>query len=516
MYLVLTAMLALNVSADIINGFTKLRHSMESSMNSTNLRTDEVMTIFERAYSKDAAGEAKYGEWWAVAKAMQEKSDEFYNYIEGFKLEITNRVEGKQYTEMPKAIKNGTDTHKAHRYALNELTADGKTHGEELEERMDEFCRFITEAESPCIVRKMSDPKFAKAWRQKQTMFHDLFDTNEVVNAEGVPQPWARSVFNEMPAAAVLAVLTKYQNDVRLAENDLVNFFYQAAGSSDFVFNHVDALILPAFGEYVMAGQHYGARIVAAAIDTNQVPRVFINGEEIFGGYYEVLAGKPGPQEYSGYMLIGDDTTHYEFTGRYTVGEPTATVAHTELNILYRGYDNPFSISVPGVSPDKISVNCAGAKVSKDAKGMWIIVPAKDSKDETHIEVSAIVEGKNLTVAKVKYRVKDLPNPNVYIAFGDELKDETITRKELLDPKVRIVASYGQDGLVQAKFTIKSFVVKTPTGATINVKGDKLDAKAIAQLNKVAKNSEVKIQYIKAARPDGSEATLRSVSYTIK
>ena len=98
MYLVLTAMLALNVSADILNGFAKLRHSMEGSMLSTQRRTEDAMAGFEKVYAEDG-GEKKYGEWIAIARAVNDKSNEFYNYIEHFKMDIVNMVEGKKKGE---------------------------------------------------------------------------------------------------------------------------------------------------------------------------------------------------------------------------------------------------------------------------------------------------------------------------------------------------------------------------------------------------------------------------------
>ena len=117
MYLILTAMLALNVSADILNGFTKLRHSMESSIKSSEVRTADVMEMFAVAYNKDEASKKKYGEWYIAAQNIQAESDRFYNYIENFKLDIANMVDGAQYDKMPDKLKGGSDTNKPHQNA---------------------------------------------------------------------------------------------------------------------------------------------------------------------------------------------------------------------------------------------------------------------------------------------------------------------------------------------------------------------------------------------------------------
>lgn len=515
MYLVLTAMLALNVSADIVNGFTKLRHSMETSMEATNRRTNDIVSIFRAAYEKDDAGRAKYGDWWAVAQAVEKKSDEFYNYIERFKLDIASGVDGEDYTKMPASLKNGTDTHYAHRYALMELGPSGKTHGEELEDMMDDYRRFVTEAESQCIVHKReTDPKFAHEWDQKTDMFGSLFNTDEVVDVEGNTLSWATSIFSEMPAAAVTALLTKYQNDVYVAKNDFINFLYGAAGSSQFVVNSVEPLIMPTYGDYVMQGQSYRARIVSAMVDTNQVPRVFINGQEYEGGVYEVPARALGPQTYTGYMLIGDDTTHYEFEGKYTVGAPSAAIANMDLNMMYSGYDNVFRISVPGYGDDKLIVRCPGATIQHKGAD-WIINPAAGK--EATIDVYVRENGKEVKMGGQAFRVRPLPSPSVCIGFGGQESDSEKQQKKILTSgAITINASYGPDSPIKAKFDVQAFAVKFPNGQEVKCAGNKMSAEAIKLLKTVKPGNIIAIRHVVAKGPDGKPRELKTMSVELQ
>ena len=231
MYLVLTAMLALNVSADILNGFTKLRHSMESSMNSTEVRTDAVLESF-KIQALDNEG---YQDWLDIANAIAAKSDEFYNYIENFKLDIANMCDNKHYEAEALdtiKLKNGSDTNKPHQYALTEYdTETGRLHAEEMKYRMDEFRFYMTTAESKIILDKIEkDANFKEEWERKTSMFNTLFSTADVVDEEGATISWERSTFAEMPADAVIALLTKYQNDIRVAENDMINYYFSLAG----------------------------------------------------------------------------------------------------------------------------------------------------------------------------------------------------------------------------------------------------------------------------------------------
>lgn len=514
MYLVLTAMLALNVSADIINGFDKLRHSMESSIVSTSSRTEDIMTNFKAAYSKDEGSMRKYGDWWTIAQAIVAKSDEFYNYIEHFKLDIVNMEMKGNFTSMPEKITAGDDTNKPHQYAINEVDATtGRTHAEEFRVRMGDYRTYMTSADSECIQRKMEDQKFAHDWNLKVEMFNSLFATENVTDQEGNVISWETSVFSEMPASAVYAMLTKYQNDVRTAENDLVNFMFEAAGRSDFVVNSVEAMVMPMNGEYIMQGSHYRARIVSAAVDTNQTPVFFINGKEYTDGIYDIVGSSIGPQTFSGYMLMPDDTIRYPFKGQYTVGAPSATMSNTELNVMYRGYDNKFSISVPGVSEDKLKVTATGATVTK-SKDMYLIKPGNEAKEVT-VTVMAEVDGRMVQMGAQSFRVRAVPKPGAYFKCGETMYEEgNIPRSVLLNPSAVIVASYPADELLNLPFQIVGFKLNV-NGVMTDCKSDRFSKKELDKLSKLKKGAMISIIDISAKGPDGKVVKLRGIPFTL-
>ena len=513
MYLVLTAMLALNVSADIINGFEKLRHSMESSMTSTEMRTEDTYAMFQAEYEKDDAGRAKYGDWWAIAQAVHDKSNEFYNYIEQFKLDIANLVDGKGYTKMPEKLEGGSDTNKPQQYA-EERGESGLTHAEEFEKRMDEFCEYMTVIESPCIMAKMADAKFAHDLNLKFDMFKALFNTDDSKDEEGNTLTWIQSTFHEMPASAVLALLTKYQNDVRMAENDMINFMWSAAGSSKFVANSVVAVVLPQNGSYVMQGQRYRARIVSGGIDTLNLPQVFIGGQEIEGGVYDVAATSVGEHKFAGYILMPGDTTRYAFEDKYTVGAPSAAVANLDLNVMYSGYENRFSVSVPGYGDDKISVECAGATIKRNGTD-WIINPKAGKSAD--IVVYAMSDGKKVQMGSHKFRVKPLPTPEAYISFGgQESASEKMQKKILASGAASVVASYGPTADLKAKFTVESFSIRFPNGQEERCNGGKFSAQALKLLNSVRPGNIVTIRHVVAKGPDGKTRELRSLGIELQ
>ena len=156
-------------------------------------------------------------------------------------------------------------------------------------------------------------------------------------------------------------------------------------------------------------------------------------------------------------------------------------------------------------------VRCQGAAISKSGSN-WIIKPGGGSPDKLTIEVLADIDGKTSVMGSHVYRVKNLPKPNAYFEVGGQVTEDTkIARKALMNPANKIVASYGADGLIQARFTITGFQVKLPTGTSLSIKGDKLDGKAIDAIGKLKQGNMVNIMYIKAVGPDGKEVQLRSL-----
>ncbi len=492
MYLVLTAMLALNVSAAILNGYLQVDESLHATIATTEIGNKIEYDRFASALSQN---KEKTQEWYDKAMQVKDKSDELYNYISEFKNAIVRLADGSKAKENASVREIGKkdDTNVPQQYGINE------GHAAELKAKIGEYREFLKK-----IVD--NDENFVRD-------IEAMFATGDGENAEGKPISWEQTIFEEMPVCASITVLTKMQNDIRTFEGKTVQHLYSKTDASDVRVNKMGAYIIPR-SEYVIRGSKYSAKIILAGIDSTKTPQYFIEGQQINDeGIYEVIASGTGERRYKGqiaYQHLGE-TVYLPFEGRYTVGEPTATISNTDLNIMYRGYNNPFSISVPGVPAEKVQVRCQGAAISKSGSN-WIIKPGGGSPDKLTIEVLADIDGKTSVMGSHVYRVKNLPKPNAYFEVGGQVTEDTkIARKALMNPANKIVASYGADGLIQARFTITGFQVKLPTGASFSIKGDKLDGKAIDAIGKLKQGNMVNIMYIKAVGPDGKEVQLRSL-----
>jgi len=496
MYLVLTAMLALNVSAAILNGYTQVDDSLHATIETMQDSNAETYATFKAALDKNPE---KTQEWYDKAMEVKRVSDEFFAYVQTFKDDMVLLADGKKAKQNAKVSEIGKkdDTNIPAQYAISEGNATV------LKEKINRFRNFL--------IKYTEDVPGG-------SMFHDemnrTFVTEDGTNAEGDPVTWENMIFNEMPMCASITVLTKLQNDIRHCEGKAVQLLYEATDAGDLRVNKFNAYVIPS-ANYVVKGTKYTAQVILAAIDSTQTPEYYVNGQKLGNkGIYEVIANTVGVQKITGkigYMDQQGVMQYLPFEREYTVGEPAATISNTDLNIMYRGYDNPFSISVPGVSAHLLQVKCNQASiVQKD--GLWIISPNPTSPEKLTIEVYANISGTLALMGSHVYRVKDLPRPDAYFEInGVPTEDTRIPRAQLTNKKNKIVASYGADGLVQAKFEIVGFQVKLPTGTSPSIKGDCFDDKALNAIKKLKQGDMIHIQYIKAKGPDGKEIQLRAL-----
>ena len=494
MYLVLTAMLALNVSASILNGYTQVDESLHATIETMQESNADTYATFKAALDKNPE---KTQEWYDKAMEVKNTSDRFFDYVQKFKDDMVLLADGNKAIKNAKVSDIGKkdDTNIPSQYAINEGNAAI------LKEAINQYREFL--------ISVTGDTQAFDAELRR------TFVTDDGQNAEGETISWENMIFHEMPMCASITVLTKLQNDIRHCEGKAVQLLLAATDAGDLRVNKFNAYVIPS-ANYVVKGTKYTAQVILAAIDSTQTPEYYVNGQKLnSNGVYEVIANTVGVQKITGkigYMDQQGVMQYLPFEREYTVGEPTATISNTDLNIMYRGYDNPFSISVPGVSAHLLQVKCAQASI-KQQGNMWIIRPNAESSDNLEIEVYANIGGTAALMGSQVYRVKNLPRPDAYFEInGVPTEDTRIPRSHLINPKNKIVASYGADGLVQAKFEITGFQVKLPTGASISVKGDHFDNKALDAIKKLKQGNMLNLMYIRAKGPDGKEVQLRGLS----
>ncbi len=491
MYIVLTAMLALNVSSDVLDGFTQVHDGLNRSNTNVGQRNND---IYGRLESFAAQNPDKGRSWLEKASGVRRVTAGLYDQIDSLKLAIVHKADGEDGD--PDNIINRDDLEAAAVVML----APGNNLGAGLRESIDYYRSYITS-----LV-----PDSVKAAGIRSALATDAVTRKGTLT----PQSWEEAKFDQQPVVAAITLLSKLQNDVLYAEGEALSALLASVDAGDVRVNELNAYVMPQ-SRIVMRGGKYSANIVLAAVDTTARPQIYINGKPLDNdhGLYELNAGATGTFDYDGYLEVthGDGTsTRHDFNSSYTVIEPMATVSATMMNVLYAGIDNPIGISVPGVPMSGISATMTNGTLTRSGDH-WIARPANVGKDAT-VSVTANIDGRSTTVANTTFRVRKLPDPTPYIAFNDgkgnidHYKGGKPFAKTLLLQSPGLEAAI-DDGLIDTRFKVLSFetVFFDSMGNAIPEVSDgaSFSQRQKQSFQRLSRGKRFYISRIKAVGPDG-------------
>lgn len=441
MYIVLTAMLALNVSSDVLDGFTQVHDGLTRSNDNVGRRNEAIYRQLE-AFS--ATNPEKGKPWLDRASQVRVATADMISSIDSLKLAIVRQADGDEGN--PDDIVNRDDLEAAAVVML----APGNPRGERLRKRIETYRTYIANfIPDSAKVANISEILSTAPISRRGTL---------------VPQPWEEAKFDQQPVVAAVTLLTKLQNDLLYAEGEALASLYSQVDAGDVRVNELNAYVLPQ-SRMVMRGGKYSANIILAAVDTTARPVVYIGGKPLANdrGLYELNPGATGTFTYNGYLEVthGDgSSTRHPFESSYTVIEPMATVSATMMNVLYAGIDNPVGISVPGVAMNDISASMTNGTLTRQGDH-WIARPAGVGKDAT-VTVTANMDGRQVQVAQTSFRVRKLPDPTAFIAFTDANGNVDHYRGGKPFAKALLLKSPGleaaiDDGLLDTPFKVLSF-----------------------------------------------------------
>ena len=491
MYVVLTAMLALNVSTDVLKGLAVVGDSLERS---TENAEKENLAIYEDFTEQMKANPAKVGPWYDKAKKVKAASDSLCNYADQLKWAIAREADGKDGD--PKALENKDDLNASDAVMLN----GPKKHGRHLFEEINKYRKFI--------LQYVSDSR-------QQNIIASNLSTEVPKTAENRDKQWEEYMFETMPAIAAVTMLSKLQSDVRKAESEVLHTLVSNIDVKDIRVNELNAYCLPE-QTTLFPGDEFKSHIFMAAVDTTQRPEIYVNGHKIApNGTYNFRVGGPGEYDFSGYILMPNaagEIMKREFKQHYNVIAPPsgATVAADLMNVLYAGYDNPISVSASGVSSDKISVSMTGGTLTSKGDGHYVARPAKVGQ-EVSFAITGVVNGKSQPMGNFSFKVRKLPDPTAYIQVGDDMfKGGKIAKGSIIGAKALGAAI--DDGLLNIPFKVLSFecVFFDRMG---NVRPEKSNGANFTEgqrelIRTLNKGKRFYISSVRAIGPDGIERTL--------
>ena len=500
MYLVLTAMLALNVSKDILDAFVVVNEAMVQTVDNFGIKINQSYADFDKAEQAEPKKVEKFNQ---KAKQIKAISDELVGYFEQVKIEMFMQVDGitedvakgKKLPDM--AAKDNYD--KPTNYFIGQ-TNNGKA--TQMRERIEQYKKDI--------VKIVDDPKFEiPMGLDTKGPFH---------NNDKQEESWEKHHFDHIIAAAAYTLLNKTIGEIRNMEFEVVNKLFSSIDAASHKFDQVSAKVIPN-SRIVFSGDSYEAAIIVAAYDSRQNPKVYwkpgldtattsmigslqtINGE---AGVVplKIPTNAVGDQKFAGLIeLMGPDgkPQHFGFKGSYTVTKPAAAVAAEKMNVFYAGIPNPVSIAAP-VAPEKLRINWGGATATSLGGGRYdVTVPSSLAGREITIDVSAEMEkGKSQSMGKTTFRVKTVPEPTVYIGANILGGRQP---KEILLANPLVTARMSPDFNYELRWSVLSyrilFVRNGVEDAPINVTGPHFPDQVKSRIQSAASGTNIEFQDIK-------------------
>jgi len=528
MYLVLTALLAMNVSKDILNAFVAVDDSLIKTNQNFAAKNEAIDQAFKLA---DIDNHKKTGPYYDIAKEISKEAKDLDEYIKHIKVELIMHVEKvpENVADTMKLAKlTGKDNYNEPTHYLigdNEEHATGEA--KNLREKIEKFREFLTSKLKGVVKKPGAYAAFEKGLGLKTGKTYSAFEEKEV--------EWENNLFYHTPLAADITHLSQIQNDVRNTEGDALKILYDEITASDFKFDTLSAKVIAA-SNYVLSGTEYTADVFVAAFSTTQNPQVWLGQVDtvtntIKGnidstsvkvsrgiGKYTMHTGADGLQKWSGLIRVKSPTgtiKSYPFKSEYMVAKPAASVSPQKMNVMYIGVDNPIAISAAGVAPTDIHptiTGCGGSMKPSGKPGEYIVTVS--SVGTANIVVNATVNGKNTPQGTFPFRVKRVPPPVAF--FGTKKGDDKMSKAELTS--ILGVSAKLENFDFELKFDIVSFDISMSVGSNIVTESSKSNRVTPAQstmLKNAKTGGKVYIENVKAKGPDGSVVSIPGVNLKI-
>lgn len=536
MYLVLTALLAMNVSKQILHGYIVVNESMEASKTNLIESNKRISESFESAINGNPAAKA----YFEKAKEGQALLNTVYKYIDEVKYNVIAKTEkiGNADTAKLKYL-NSIDNYDQPSFELIGSDA-GSPQNKPLSAL--ELKDKITAAHNGLIallegMQKNTKTKlFPADYEGLKKKIGHIKPEDSGAEEDGMKMTWEVENFYHLPMAAVVCNLNKMQADLKNLEAEMLQVFSGASGKLAIKFDRLAAKVI-APSSYIQSGQPYKADIFLAASSssmTKDMMEVLIGTDSLSKGAggtslpiengegkYEVGTGGQGEQTYKGVIKFkkpDGSTEFYPFSQTYMVAAPAVAVAAEKMNVFYIGVDNPVAVSAAGVSPTDLLVNISGCGATKTGGAGGKFVVRATSPGTCNISVSAKTKDGTKPQGKpIPFRVKKIPDPMPKL--GGKLANG------ILDFKKVELASVGGIGAeipgfdFDVKFPVVGFVFSANVKGIIKeftCAGANLSPEAKTVLQSLNSGGKAYVEAIKVKSPDGSIRNLPTVSIKVK
>ena len=509
MYLVFITMLALNVSKEVLDGFGQ----MYEKISDANDRVDESNeNIYENI---KVNADEKGGKWIGhlrTASEIKEESDEFYNRI----AEIMNQITEKQREKDPE-LKEYAQMDKGE--ALDVIFF--KEGSSDAEDNYSNFLEMINNYKMHVI--QVFGSQYPEYIEMVEARFFTGDENGNVQNRDGMDEPWFNANFQGFPLVSSLAKFAMMQNDIRQTEHDVFATLMgkELKMSSNVNESNYISLLKTEKGAYYQ-GETFDGSIVLGRKGGAQNPNrvdLKLDGRSLTEKDYDLIAGgiklkvgagNPGDHEISGDLIFLNDGVESKIPVNQSfavISKPNAAVISADkMNVVYRGVENPMTISIPGIPDNKVSASAPGLRKARGSK--YNMIPGKGR--EVKISASGSLPDGQRVSTTTTFRIKDIPAPQGTVR--KQTGSITIPKSSL---EISSIGAVLEDFDFDITLKTVSFKFKVPGQPTISINGDRLDSRAKSALRRAKAGQSVQVFDIKVVNPKNPSYKFKKISPVI-
>jgi len=546
MYLVLTALLALNVSKEVLDSFFEVNKGIERTTTNFFDKNSETYSDFDNAADNNPE---KYKGVRDQAYEIKKMADELIMVIQEMKYDLVYSADKKKVYlgedwEILDEEGNFIDSKKIEKKEFKDLTPSQKQ----------QKIGYLSNKSNRASSGNLFWPKGIKENRAKKlkdeiinysSFLINLAGENlQLVNSiksstdvsdrkkKGKSKSWEEYYFYDMPAVGALTLLSKMQSDVRNAEADMIDFLKKDIDAKSLKFTSAEGIVIPK-SNFILRGDSFTSEIFITAKNENQNPDIYVGEyDSLGGGKYEmkgvegvdyeivkVVNGKglfakrtasEGVKKWGGLIAMKTEsgTKFYPFGGEYLVASKTVVVSPVNMNVFYLEVDNPVKISVPGFAAADVSASMTNGSIraTKKTAGEWIARPNKKGKSK--VTLFATKDNKKSKMGEVEFRVKEVPPPKAYIGG----KSEGVIAKKRMLTSGGIQAKLDDFDFKGVRYKIVSYSFTTVykgDQVTETVNGQRFNKTINAIINNTKSGNSITVSNIMAKRTDAKGTATR-------
>jgi gliding motility-associated protein GldM len=507
MYLVLTALLALNVSADILKAFALVNGGLEKTNADYLAKNDATMEHFSAAYKND---QKRAQQFYDNARKANEAADRLFNDLQQLKETMADEADGWVAGTNKTAVMNDQDLEISENYFV---TREKGKKGRELRQKLENFQKQM---------RGLLIDGEGRPAPNAASFAIDIEQTKEN-KKEGIKKQWHEYYFSGVPVIAAITELTKFQNDVRNAQSEVTNYLYKQIGTQ---FEAVDELeaVARTNTPAVYAGQEFAADLFLGARSSTQEFTATVNGKSVpvQNGHAIYKVNPTGTGEQTLNVAIQYKNSRGQIETKttqmnYQVFTGQAVISADQMNMVYRNIENPMSISVPGFSDAQTIVNWGGLPAKRVGVGKYSIKPTASTSPNCTVSVSVrMPNGTIRSMGQQSYKVRNVPMAQVYV---NGKPGGQMSKGELLATTLFTVGHGPEFAFTGLNYKVLEYTLLVmPKGKTADMypgNDNKFSGSARERFKTVRSGDAVSIVNVKVQGPAGI-TTLSGPTFTIR